>query len=404
MTTDSDRILLAHGSGGELSHELVERLFLRYFDNLILAHLDDSAVVEVGGGMQEARGKKQEAEFVRPASCILHPASCILHPDPDARLAFTTDSYVVSPIFFPGGDIGKLAVCGTVNDLAMSGATPFYLSAGFILEEGLELADLERVVASMAATAQVAGVQIVTGDTKVVDRGKADRLFINTAGIGVVPVGVEISGDQVRPGDVIILSGTIGDHGMTIMSQREGLRFDSPLESDCAPLNGLVAAMLDALPSPFPPRIGGDREGAGGPRGGLPPQSWGGQRGAAIHCLRDPTRGGLATALNEVAGKSGVGIEIEEQAVPVRDAVRAACELLGLDPLYVANEGKLVAFVAPEVADEVLAAVRAHEYGREAAIIGRVTAEHAGRVVLRTALGARRILDMLVGEQLPRIC
>jgi len=370
MTTDSDKILLAHGSGGQLSHELVERLFLKHFDNPILAHLDDAAVLEAGG-------RKQEAGYV-------HLASCILNLESGARLAFTTDSYVVDPIFFPGGDIGKLAVCGTVNDLAMSGATPLYLSAGFILEEGLELADLERVVASMAATAQIAGVQIVTGDTKVVDHGKADRLFINTAGVGVVPVGVEISGDRARPGDVVILSGTVGDHGMTIMSQREGLRFDSPLVSDCAPLNGLVAAILDAL--------------------SLPPQSWGGAGGSAIHCLRDPTRGGLATALNEVAGKSGVGIEIEDRAVPVWDAVRAACELLGLDPLYVANEGKLVAFVAPEVADAVLAAMRAHEYGREAAIIGQVTTEHAGRVVLRTALGARRILDMLVGEQLPRIC
>ncbi|RLC62922.1 MAG: hydrogenase expression/formation protein HypE [Chloroflexota bacterium] len=366
MTTGNDKILLAHGSGGQLSHELVERLFLRYFDNPILAHLDDSAVLEVGGGMQEARGKKQEAGF-------LHPASRILHPAPDARLAFTTDSYVVSPIFFPGGDIGKLAVCGTINDLAMSGATPLYLSAGFIIEEGLELAALERVVASMAATAQAAGVQIVAGDTKVVDRGKADRLFINTAGVGVVPAGVELGSDQARPGDVIILSGTIGDHGMTIMSQREGLRFDSPLASDCAPLHGLVAAVMEVTPQ-------------------------------AVHCLRDPTRGGLATTLNEVADKSRVGIEIEEDTIPVRDAVRAACELLGLDPLYVANEGKLVAFVAPEAADAVLTRMQAHEYGREAAIIGRVTAEHAGRVVLRTALGARRILDMLVGEQLPRIC
>jgi len=356
MTTSSNRILLAHGSGGQLSHELVEHLFLRYFDNPILARLDDAAVI----GETWFFGKNQVS----------------------GKLAFTTDSYVISPIFFPGGDIGKLAVCGTVNDLAMSGATPLYLSAGFILEEGLELADLERVVASMAATAQAVGVHIVTGDTKVVDHGKADRLFINTAGVGVVPTGVELGGDRARPGDVVILSGTAGDHGMTIMSQREGLRFDAPLVSDCAPLHGLVAAMLDALS----------------------PQSWGGQRGGAIRCLRDPTRGGLATTLNEVAGKSGVGIEIEERAVPVRDAVRAAGEVLGLDPLYVANEGKLVAFVAPEAADAVLATMRAHEYGREAAIIGRVTAEHAGRVVLRTALGARRILDMLVGEQLPRIC
>ncbi len=365
----SDKILLAHGSGGQLSHELMERLFLRHFDNPILARLDDAAVLE-------ARGRRQETGYV-------HLASCILHPESGAKLAFTTDSYVVSPLFFPGGDIGKLAVCGTINDLATSGATPLYLSAGFILEEGLELADLERVVASMATTAQAAGVQIVTGDTKVVDRGKADRLFINTAGVGVVPVGVELGGDQARPGDAVILSGTVGDHGMTIMSQREGLRFDSPLVSDCAPLHGLVAAMLGAL-SPLP---GGEGSGV-----------------RALHCLRDPTRGGLATTLNEVAGKSGVGIEIEEQAIPVRDAVRAACELLGLDPLYVANEGKLVAFVAPAVADVVLATMRTHEYGREAAIIGRVTAEHAGRVALRTPLGARRILDMLVGEQLPRIC
>ena len=366
-----DKILLAHGSGGQLSHELVEHLFLKHFDNPILARLDDAAVI----GETRFFGKNRVS----------------------GKLAFTTDSYVVSPIFFPGGDIGKLAVCGTINDLAMSGATPLYLSAGFILEEGLELADLERVVASMAATAQAVGVQIVTGDTKVVDHGKADRLFINTAGVGVVPAGVEISGDRARPGDVVILSGTVGDHGMTIMSQREGLRFDSPLASDCAPLHGLVAAMLDVLsplrPPPVPPNFGGEGEEGSGVRAIQ-----------AIHCLRDPTRGGLATTLNEMAGKSGVGIEIEEQAVPVRDAVRAACELLGLDPLYVANEGKLVAFVAPEAADAVLATARAHEYGREAAIIGQVTAEHAGRVVLRTALGARRILDMLVGEQLPRIC
>ena len=358
----SEKILLAHGSGGQMSHELVERLFLKHFDNPTLARLDDAAVVEVSGLPD------------------LGPETSNL------KLAFTTDSYVVSPIFFPGGDIGRLAVCGTVNDLAMGGAKPVYLSAGFILEEGLPLADLERVVASMAATARATGVQVVTGDTKVVDRGKADRLFINTAGVGVVPAGVAVGGDRVQPGDVVILSGTVGDHGMTIMSQREGLQFDSPLVSDCAPLHGLVAAILGAL---WPP--GGY---------GNPPQEGVG----ALHCLRDPTRGGLATALNEVAGKSGVGIEIEERAVPVRDAVRAACELLGLDPLYVANEGKLVAFVAPEVAGVVLDAMRAHEYGREAAIIGRATAEHAGRVVLRTPLGARRVLDMLVGEQLPRIC
>ena len=345
---DNDIILLAHGSGGELSHELVERLFLRHFDNPILAQLEDAATVP----------------FSR---FTLHASRA------SARLAFTTDSYVVSPIFFPGGDIGKLAVCGTVNDLAMSGATPLYLSAGFILEEGLELVELERVVASMATTARAASVQIVTGDTKVVDRGSADRLFINTAGIGVVPEGVDLGSDRVRDGDVVLLSGTLGDHGMTIMSQREGLRFDSPLQSDCAPLQGLVAAMLQAAPQ-------------------------------GLRCLRDPTRGGLATTLNEIAARSGVGIEIEEAAIPVRDAVRAACELLGLDPLYVANEGKLVAFASPEAADSLLAAMRSHPYGREATVIGQVRAEHGGRVVLRTPLGARRILDMLVGDQLPRIC
>ncbi len=352
-----DVILLAHGSGGKLSHDLVEHLFVRYFDNPALLQLDDSAVLPLPA-----------PEFQSPASPISD--SWI----PNLRLAFSTDSYVISPLFFPGGDIGKLAVCGTVNDLSMSGAHPLWLSAGFILEEGLPLADLERIVASMAATADQAGVQIVAGDTKVVDRGSADRLFINTTGVGVVPPGVEIGGDRARPGDVVLLSGTVGDHGMTIMTQREGLQFDSPLHSDCAPLNGLVAGLLGALPP------------------------------GMVHCLRDPTRGGLATTLNELAGRSAVGIEIEETAVPVREAVRGACELLGLDPLYVANEGKLVAIVAPEAADAALAALRAHEYGREAAIIGRVTQHHPSRVVLRTALGAHRVVDMLVGEQLPRIC
>ena len=342
-----DVILLAHGSGGQLSHNLVERLFVRYFSNPTLLQLDDAAVVDIPDRQSST---------------------------PLPRLAFSTDSYVVSPLFFPGGDIGKLAVCGTVNDLSMSGARPLWLSAGFILEEGLPLADLEQVVASMAATAEQARVQIVAGDTKVVDRGSADKLFINTAGVGLVPPGVEIAGDRARPGDVVILSGTIGDHGMTIMTQREGLQFDSPLESDCAPLNGLVAGLLAALP-----------------------------RGT-VHCLRDPTRGGLATALNELAAQSGVGLEIEETAVPVCETVRGACELLGLDPLYVANEGKLVAIVTPEAAESALAALRAHEHGREAALIGRVTEDHPGRVVLRTALGARRVVDMLVGELLPRIC
>jgi hydrogenase expression/formation protein HypE len=359
-----DVILLAHGSGGKLSHDLVQRLFLRYFGNPTLLQLDDSAVIPLSGFQSAAYAS-------------------------NFRLAFTTDSYVVSPLFFPGGDIGKLAVCGTVNDLSMSGALPLWLSAGFIIEEGLPLAELERIVASMAASAEQAGVQIVTGDTKVVDRGSADKLFINTAGVGLVPPDVEIAGDRARPGDAVLLSGTIGDHGMTIMTQREGLQFDSPLESDCAPLNGLVASLLAALPPhPFSPPPGGEGQGERGP----------------IHCLRDPTRGGLATTLNELAVRSGVGIEIDEAAIPVREAVRGACELLGLDPLYVANEGKLIAIVAAEAAELAVADLRAHEYGREAAIIGRVTEAHPGRLVLRTALGARRVVDMLAGEQLPRIC
>ena len=343
----NDIVLLAHGSGGKLSHDLVDRFFVRHFDNPTLLKLDDSAVLDLPGAQSPA-----------------------LPP----RLAFSTDSYVVSPLFFPGGDIGKLAVCGTVNDLSMSGARPLWLSAGFIIEEGLSLAELERIVRSMAATAEQAGVQIVTGDTKVVDRGSADRLFINTAGVGLVAAGIEIAGDLARPGDVVLLSGTIGDHGMTIMTQREGLAFSSPLESDCAPLNGLVAGLLAALPP------------------------------GALHCLRDPTRGGLATTLVELAERSAIGIEIEETALPVRESVRGACELLGLDPLYVANEGKLIAIVAAEAAKAALVALRAHEYGQDAAIIGQVTDAHSGRLVLRTALGARRIMDMMVGEQLPRIC
>ncbi|MFN2292170.1 MAG: hydrogenase expression/formation protein HypE [Anaerolineae bacterium] len=352
-------ILLAHGSGGKLSHDLVERLFLHHFDNPTLLQLDDSAVLPVPGSPDPRAMDRAQAQPGQPVGL---------------RLALTTDSYVISPLFFPGGDIGKLAVCGTVNDLSMSGAHPLWLSAGFIIEEGLPLDDLERIVASMACMAEQAGVQIVTGDTKVVDRGSADRLFINTAGVGVVAPGLEIRGDGVRPGDVVLLSGSIGDHGMTVMTQREGLEFDSPLTSDCAALNGLVSGLLEAVPA------------------------------GAVHSLRDPTRGGLATALNELATRSGVGIEISETAVPVRDAVRGSCELLGIDPFYVANEGKLVALVDGEAADAALAALRAHPLGHEANIIGKAAADHAGRVVLRTALGARRVLDMLVGEQLPRIC
>jgi hydrogenase expression/formation protein HypE len=334
-------VLLAHGSGGRRTHDLIHDLFRSYFCSPLLAKGDDAAV---------------------------WPANL----PPEARLALTTDSYVVQPLFFPGGDIGTLAVCGTVNDLAMVGARPLYLSAGFILEEGLPLAQLERVVASMARSASEAGVHIVTGDTKVVDRGSADQVFINTTGVGVVSAGIDLSGANAMAGDRVLLSGPIGQHGLAIMTQREGLQFSLPLESDCAPLNGLVDAMLKAAPT--------------------------------IHCMRDPTRGGLATTLNEIAAQSQVGIEIEESRVPVPEGVRAACELLGLDPLYVANEGKLVAIVPPEMEDTVLDAMRRHRYGREAALIGGVCATHPGRVVLQTSLGAHRVLDMLSGAQLPRIC
>ncbi len=333
-----DRVLLAHGSGGRLSHELVEQSFVALFKNDLLDRLDDSAVFELQG-----------------------------------KLAFTTDSYVVNPIFFPGGDIGKLAVCGTVNDLSMNGARPVYLSLALIIEEGLPMSDLRKVVLSIKSTAEEAGAKIVTGDTKVVNRGSADKLFINTAGIGVIPQGVNVSGSNARAGDKILVSGPIGDHGIAVMTQREGLEFSMPVKSDCAPLNGLVAAMLEASAS-------------------------------SIHALRDPTRGGLATTLNELARQSHVGLRVYEERIPVREAVRAACELLGFDPLYVANEGKLVSIVAPEAAEQVLAAMRRHRYGRDAALIGEVGGEYPGRVMMKTGLGATRIVDMLVGELLPRIC
>jgi len=315
----------------------VEKSFLQAFTNPILAKLDDSAVFDFSG-----------------------------------RLAFTTDSYVVSPIFFPGGDIGKLAVCGTVNDLAMSGAQPLYLSLSFIIEEGLPQSELGQIVDSIQNAAKEAGVKIATGDTKVVNRGSADKLFINTAGIGIIPQGVDISGSNANPGDKVLLSGPIGDHGIAVLSQREGLSFSTQLESDCAPLNSLVAEMLSASPN--------------------------------IHCLRDPTRGGLATTLNELAKQSKVSIRIEEEKVPVREEVLAACEMLGFDPLYIANEGKLVAIVPAEDADRVLKAMRENPYGKDASIIGEVRAEHPGRVVMKTCLGASRIVDMLVGDPLPRIC
>jgi hydrogenase expression/formation protein HypE len=332
-----DKILLAHGSGGKLAHDLVEKSFVKAFANPLLAKMDDSAVFELGG-----------------------------------RLAFTTDSYVVSPIFFPGGDIGKLAVCGTVNDLAMSGAKPLYLSLSFIIEEGLTRSELNRIIDSTQKAAEEGGVKIITGDTKVVDRGSADKLFINSAGIGIVPEGVDISGGNARPGDKVIISGTIGDHGIAVISQREGLSFSTRLESDCAPLASLVADMLAVSPD--------------------------------IHCLRDPTRGGLATTLNELAKQSGVSIRIEEEKLPIREEVQAACELLGFDPLYVANEGKLVAIVSAGDVDKVLQVMKGNRYGKNATIIGEVAAEHPGRVAMKTSLGSSRIVDMLVGDLLPRIC
>ena len=332
-----DRILLSHGSGGKLSHDLVAKSFVKALANPLLNTLDDSAVFELSG-----------------------------------RLAFTTDSYVVSPIFFPGGDIGKLAVCGTINDLSMSGAVPLYLSLSFIIEEGLTLGELKKVVGSIKAAAEEAGVKIVTGDTKVVNRGSADKLFINTSGIGIIPKGIDISGANARVGDKIILSGMIGDHGIAVMSQREGLKFSVPVQSDCAPLNKLVSQMLEAS--------------------------------SKINCLRDPTRGGLATTLNEFARQSGVGIIIEEDKIPGRDAVRAACELLGFDPLYVANEGKLVAIVEPKDAGKILTKMKRNRYGGDASIVGEVTDEHRGKVIMKTRLGASRVVDMLSGELLPRIC
>jgi hydrogenase expression/formation protein HypE len=283
---------------------------------------------------------------------------------------------VVTPIFFPGGDIGSLAVNGTVNDLAMGGAKPLYLSAAFILEEGLPAEELRRVVESMRVAADAAGVQIVTGDTKVVNRGKGDKLFINTTGIGVVEDGVQLSADRARPGDKILLSGYIGDHGITILSQRENLEFESVLQSDCAGLWGLVRTMMDAA----------------------------GENLAGLRCMRDPTRGGVATTLNEIAGRSRMGMLLQEDKIPVRDTVRGACEVLGLDPMYVANEGKLVAIVAPEIAEQVLAAMQAHPLGKESCIIGEVVAEHAGMVLMKTGIGGTRVVDVMFGEQLPRIC
>jgi hydrogenase expression/formation protein HypE len=333
-----DTVLLGHGSGGKLSAELVRDLFLPAFDNPALSRLDDQAIVNVNG----------------------------------TRIAITTDSFVVKPLFFPGGDIGSLAVHGTVNDLAMGGALPLYLSAAFILEEGLPMATLRRVVTSLRRAAAAAGVQVVTGDTKVVEKGSGDGLFINTTGIGIVADGIELSANGAKPGDKVLLSGPIGDHGIAILAQREGLEFETTIESDSAALHTLVANMLAAT-----------RE---------------------LRCMRDPTRGGLSSTLNEIAEQSRVGIELQESAIPIREEVRGACELLGLDPLYVANEGKLVAIVAAQAADALLAAMRGHPLGRDAQIIGTVTCVNPGLVTMRTPLGTSRIVDMLAGDQLPRIC
>ena len=333
-----DTILLGHGSGGKLSAELLRDVFLPAFNNPSLGKLNDQAVVAING----------------------------------SRIAVTTDSFVVSPLFFPGGDIGSLAVHGTINDLAMGGAQPLFLSAAFIIEEGLSLHVLEKIVASMQRAAQGAGVQIVTGDTKVVEKGKGDGLFLNTTGIGSVAFDVEMSADRARPGDKVLLSGSIGDHGIAILAQREGLEFESIIESDSAALHTLVSDMLAASKN--------------------------------IRCMRDPTRGGLASALNEIAAQSRVGIELDETAIPVRDEVKGACEMLGLDPLYVANEGKLIAIVDPDSSAVLLKAMHNHPLGSESRVIGTVTRSNPEMVTMRTQLGTTRIVDMLAGDQLPRIC
>jgi len=334
----TDTILLGHGSGGKLSAELLRDVFLPSLRNPVLARLDDQAIVDING----------------------------------QRIAFTTDSFVVKPLFFPGGDIGSLAVHGTINDLAMGGAIPLFLSAAFIIEEGFAVDNLRRIVASMHQAAAAAEVQVITGDTKVVEKGKGDGIFINTTGIGIVPDGIELSANRAQPGDKVILSGSVGEHGIAILAQREGLEFETTIQSDSAALHTLVREMLAVTHE--------------------------------IRCMRDPTRGGVSSTLNEIAQQSQVGIELEERSIPVREEVRGACEMLGLDPLYVANEGKLVAIVTPESAQNLLQAIRKHPLGADAQIIGTVKQEHAGLVTMRTPLGTTRIVDMLAGDQLPRIC
>jgi hydrogenase expression/formation protein HypE len=338
---DYPQVLLAHGGGGRLSHMLIEKLFVGPFANAALDERHDGAILQVG--------------------------------TTGARLAFSTDSYVVSPLEFPGGDIGRLAVHGTINDLAMCGAQPLGLSAGLILEEGLPMETLWRIAQSMQAAAAEAGVPIVTGDTKVVERGKGDGCYINTSGVGLIPAGVEISPRRAKVGDKVIISGVIASHGIAIISVREGLEFETAIVTDSAALHTMTAALLAAA-------------------------------GDDVHVLRDPTRGGVASALNEIAEAANVGVTLVEAAIPILDEVRAACELLGFDPLYVANEGKCIAIVAADAADAALESLRAHPLGRDAAIIGEVVAEHPGRVVMRSRVGGRRVVDMLSGEQLPRIC
>jgi hydrogenase expression/formation protein HypE len=339
----ADTITLAHGAGGKAMRDLIDDMFVGGFDNDTLSQLEDQARIDAAALLREG-----------------------------GKLAMTTDSYVVAPLFFPGGDIGKLAVTGTVNDLAVGGATPKFLSCGMIIEEGMPVAELRRIVASMKATADAAGVQIVTGDTKVVPRGAADRLFINTAGIGVIPEGVDIATHRARPGDAILLNGFIGDHGAAIADARGELALDSNIETDCQPLNGLIHAMLGVCPD--------------------------------IHCMRDATRGGLATVLNEFAAASGTCMRIEEGQIPVRPEVRGLSEILGLDPLYLANEGKLVAIVPADAVEVLLAVMRGHPAGRHSTCIGQVADAPANTVIIKTGFGGERIVDMLVGEQLPRIC
>ncbi|MGD8457270.1 MAG: hydrogenase expression/formation protein HypE [Anaerolineales bacterium] len=336
-------IVMGHGSGGKMMSDLIKHMFLPLFDNATLAQMGDSAVFDL-----ISSGKDTQ------------------------RIAFSTDSFVVSPLVFPGGDIGELAVYGTVNDLAMAGAKPLFLSAGFILEEGLPMDLLGQITSSVAKACQEAGVQLVTGDTKVVNKGHGDGMYINSTGIGLIPEGVNVAPNQAQAGDVVLVNGTIGDHGMAIMSVREGLEFETQIKSDTAPLNGLVEAMLEVTKE--------------------------------IHCLRDATRGGLASALNELAGSSKIGITIEETSIPVRTEVRSACEMLGLDPWYTANEGKLVAILPAEKGEDVLKAMKAHPLGKDAQFIGEVVDEHPGMVVAKTQIGGTRVVDLPAGELLPRIC